>query len=465
MSKDKTYSGVFSVDGSAYPNPGHYGYGVHGYIYETGVYNKNNDRLNTHHTTNIGYIEHENIGRSESKEVKPTHYLDMIGGYSDRGTNNMGELLAIVELLRYFNNSDVDVKDILIHSDSTYAMGACEAMLKGSTRWNAPDKPNLNILRDMSDVIKTTLDRGAKVKLVKVKGHSGELGNHMADRLAFLGRVNSSKGIYGIKYNFREGKYWKLKDSKHPFINVNHLFFTNDTRVENSYIIMDYPTDIELGKKTNESLYGVVVMKEPIPVVDDVVTSFNNGMQSLGVLSTMKISDLYNQYHIVNRDAFGTDIYMFDKRSKILNVMDNLPIARNIQPVGLATQMYTKTLNLRHILNSYINDEPTTTRELHDVTNTFFGADAKDKPVCILPNGARIIDVMINVKDKEHKLPMMLGIDLISRNNIKRLEKLNPKVTIISDIVGGKVIEYYTVIECDDGVAIYCNFYSNKVFL
>jgi len=465
MAEDKTYSGIFSVDGSAFPNPGDYGFGVHGYIYETATYNKNNDRPTTHYTTDTGYVVREDMSRSDSKEVKPTHYLDMIGGYSNIGTNNMGELLAIVEVLRYFNTSDVNVNDIIIQSDSKYAIGACNAMLAGSKKWNVPDKPNLDILRNMSAVVDASNERGAKVTLVKVKGHSGDLGNHLADRLALLGRVNSSKGIYGIKYNFRAGKYWKLKDDKHPFINVNHLFFTNDTRIENSYIIMDYPTDIELGKKTNESLYGVVVMKEPIPLVDNVVNAFNNNMRSLGILSTIKVSNLTNQYHIVNRDAFGDDVYMFNSRSNELNVMDNLQLANHIRPAGLATQMYTKTLNLRSILDSYLKNEPTTVRQFHDVTDVFFGKDAKDKPVCILNNGARIVDVNITVNKKQHKLPMLLGIDLIPRNNIKRLEKLNPKVTIVSDIVGGKVIEYYTVIECDDGVAIYCNFYSNKIFI
>lgn len=466
MSENKIYSGVFSVDGSAYPNPGDYGYGVHGYVFESDTIAKNNDRPTTHHTTNTGYVPREEIGRSTSKEVKPTHYLDMIGSYNNVGTNNMGELLAIVEVIRFFNdNLDVNVTNIIIQSDSTYAMGACNAMIAGKTHWNVPDKPNLNILIDMNNVVTAALARGVKIELVKVKGHSGDLGNHLADRLALLGRVNSSRGIYTLKSNFRAGKYWKLKDDKHPFINVNHLFFTNEERKENSYIIMDYPTDIELGKKTNESLYGVVVMKEPIELVDDVVKSFNTNMKSLSMLSSIKVSSLVSQYHLVNREAFGNDIYMYNKRGNELNVMDNLPLANNILPAGLATQMYTKTLNLRAIMESYINNDSTTVRTMHDVTDMFFGLDNKDKPVCILENGAKMIKLDITVNKKKYTVPMMMGIDIIPRNNIKRLEKLNPKVTIVTDVLAGKVIEYYTVIECDDGIAIYCNFYSNKIFL
>jgi len=466
MSKEKKYSAVFSVDGSAFPNPGDYGYGAHGYVFETDVEAKNNDRPTTHHTTETGYIPKEAFERNESKEVKPLHYLDMIGSYNGIGTNNMGELLAIVEIIRFFNNhKDLHVSNLTIQSDSTYAIRECEAMLKGLDRLSDSNKPNLDILKDMDSVVKTALANDVKIKLVKVEGHSGDLGNHLADRLALLGRVNSSKGIYEIKYNFRDGKYWKLKDVKHPFINVNHLYFTNEPRKENSYIIMDYPTDIELGKKSNESLYGVVVMKKPIELVDSVVKSFNSNMKSLSMLSNINVSNLASQYHLVNKEAFNSDIYMFNKRSNELTVMDNMLLANSVLPAGLATQMYTKTLNLRTILESYFNKDSTNMRTMHDVTNIFFGVDNKNKPICLIKNGSKIVDVNVTVKNKKYTIPMMLGIDIIPRNNIKRLEKLNPKVTIITDILGDKVIEYYTVIDCDDGVAIYCNFYSNKIFL
>lgn len=466
MSENMKLSGVFSVDGSALPNPGDYGYGVHGYIFESSKEAKNNDRPTTHFITNKGYIPSEDMSRSDAKEVKPLHYLDMIGGYDGVGTNNMGELLAIVELVRYFNDKeDMTLSSIEIQSDSTYAIGACNSMIADKKHWDIPDKPNLNILRAMYSVIRTSISNGCVIKLVKVKGHSGDLGNHMADRLALLGRVNSSVGRYGIKSNLRTGRYWKLKDTKHPMLNVNSLYFTNEERVENSYIIMDYPSDIELGKKTNESLYGVVVMKEPVPLIDTVVDMFNANMRSLSVLSSMRVSNLNNQYHIVNKEAFGNDIYMGDKRSKELSVMDNLPLAAPVLPAGLAMQMFTKTLNLRALLDCYINNTTTKVRTLHDVTSHFYGTDAKDKPICTIENGAKIVKLNVTVNDKKHELTMMLGIDLIPRNNLKRLEKLNPKVTIITDNISGKVIEYYTVIECDDGVAIYCNFYSNKVFL
>lgn len=466
MENKKEFSGVFSVDGSALPNPGDYGFGVHGYIFETDTETKNNDRPTTHFVTNTGYVPREDMSRSVSKEVKPTHYLDMIGGYDGIGTNNIGELLAIIETVRYFNNNpEHNVKNILLQSDSTYAIGACNAMIARDKKWNTPDRPNLNILIDMYNVITEAMDNGVKIELIKVKGHSGDLGNHLADRLALLGRVNSSVSKYGIKYNFRAGKYWKLKFDKHPFINVNHIYFTNEERKENSYIIMDYPTDIELGKKTNESIYGVVVMNNPIDMIDNIANVFNSNMKSLSMLSSIKMSNLFSQYHLVNKEAFGDDVYMSTKSKKELSVMDNMLLANTVLPAGLAMQMYTKTLNLRSILESYFNKDDTSVRMLHDVTDLFFGIDEKDKPVCILDNGIKTLNIDVTVKDKKHTLPMMFGIDIIPRNNIKRLEKLEPKVTIVTDITANKVIEYYTVIECVDGTAIYCNFYSNKVFL
>lgn len=102
------------------------------------------------------------------------------GGWP-HGTNNMGELTAVLDLLQ--QTADLD-DDLLVYCDSTYTINAI-------TRWMAAWKRNGWRKRDRQPVanvaILQALDaavHGRRVEFVWVKGHAGHELNEAADRLA-----------------------------------------------------------------------------------------------------------------------------------------------------------------------------------------------------------------------------------------------------------------------------------------
>ncbi len=101
------------------------------------------------------------------------------GGWP-HGTNNMGELTAVLDLLQQTR----DVDDLLVYCDSTYTINAITKWMPGWKRrgWKKGDgKPvaNVEIMKALDAAM-----QGRRVRFEWVKGHAGHELNEAADRLA-----------------------------------------------------------------------------------------------------------------------------------------------------------------------------------------------------------------------------------------------------------------------------------------
>ena len=113
------------------------------------------------------------------------------GGWP-HGTNNMGELTAVLDLLE--QTAEVQ-EDLLVFCDSTYTINAITKWLPGWKRrgWKKGDgKPVANV-----EIMKA-LDRamqGRRVRFEWVKGHAGHELNEKADRLANAAALAFKDGL------------------------------------------------------------------------------------------------------------------------------------------------------------------------------------------------------------------------------------------------------------------------------
>ena len=105
------------------------------------------------------------IGVAVMQHDKPIHQISKKMGV---GTSNQAELLAIFEALTWAPKHE----DITLHVDSKYAVGVV------SKNWNATK--NLELIAKVRHLFRSF----PKIRMVKVRGHVGVVGNELADRLA-----------------------------------------------------------------------------------------------------------------------------------------------------------------------------------------------------------------------------------------------------------------------------------------
>jgi ribonuclease HI len=102
------------------------------------------------------------------------------GGWA-HGTNNMGELTGVLDLLQQTAHLD---DDLLVYCDSTYVINSVTKWMAGWKRrgWKKGDgKPVLNV--EIMKAIDAAM-QGRRVRFEWVKGHTGHELNEAADRLA-----------------------------------------------------------------------------------------------------------------------------------------------------------------------------------------------------------------------------------------------------------------------------------------
>ncbi|WP_217178826.1 ribonuclease H [Streptomyces sp. AC495_CC817] len=118
-------------------------------------------------------------------------------GGSPHGTNNQGELQAVLELLRATAGTD---EKLLIECDSKYVIDSITKWMPGWKRkgWRKSDGgPVLN--RDLMEALDAEM-RGRDVEFSWVKGHAGHPLNEAADE-----RANSAARAYQQKQEPRRG--------------------------------------------------------------------------------------------------------------------------------------------------------------------------------------------------------------------------------------------------------------------
>lgn len=480
---------VIYCDAGARPNPGHVGWGLHGYKYLLEEPKKGSG-LPDQILTNEGYVTKSSFEEEKRKDpsiqvVTPIVYIDGYGSLNYTTTNNVGELTAAIEVLRWCREQP-DLNRITILADSKYVVeGSNEHMAKWKAAgWIRQDRipvANVELWKELDALLNHYRAVNIPVIINWVKAHNGLHGNELADHYATVAvmRAMSRNHLTCIDISEPEG-YWKYNVDRHPFISHKGLLFNTltDYQIPGQYYLSDNIREVDLlGKKTTDGAFAFVAISDPDPMLEMVRGHQSRLANDSDNLIIARLDFLYNpnnhkelmefqSYAMYQKEPLRLDLYGLNKE----------PITRELRPAKLAIRAVESLSDLSERLDQFLlNDSKYTCTDITDIFFTVEETVKKKETVQqykLRPEIAvGLTSVKVNAKYnvsgevKEKPITLTLGVDLPGRNSIKHMEDIKPKIQLITWKESDKSFRYATVISTDKDRGIWAGVYSNLVII
>ncbi|WP_233874243.1 ribonuclease H family protein [Paraburkholderia adhaesiva] len=492
---------VLYTDAGSNPNPGPTGWGVHGYLYADAVPTRGSGNPRWL-LTRRGYVEkYDAAKRMGLTEVTPIHYVDGFGSVlASNGhapTNNVGELMAAVRALEYAQA--FDVARVIVRVDSEYVRRGMEEWIaawkkNGWVKRGGEPLPNAELWKEL-EVAKTRLiERGVEVKFTWVKSHSHHLGNVLADKLATIGIALSAQGSAKNEIGSTAAQgYWKYDTGRHPMLANRCLYFNSVAQYQQAgvYWLGDHGKEDELlGKRVSDGAHTVARLREPdaaIELVRRYTTELAGGLDSIVIV---RLDQLFSATTHRELLTWGTAALLRPSAWRLdLNCLDeepgghtHKPLSRECRPPRIAMRAIAAVSELMERLRLYeehdasftvtdLTEQLYETREKRGGKKEATGSTSEsvtEKTMELRAEygvgfAALTVPARYRAGNFVSTIPvtLTLGIDLINRNALKRLEKANPKVSLITWSESERSFRYATVVEADGDICISAGTYSN----
>ena len=490
---------VLCSDGGANPNPGPGGYGVHGYLWDTGLtlkgiglggeiatsrgYSSEKDKIVT---VEKGKDPRPHLNQWQPVAVMPTHYLDLFGSVASPTTNNACEIIGMRVAMEYALTHDIEY--LQLYTDSKYVIGGVMQWIDkwDEGGWQTRDGgvvANVNHWKDLKAARDSLVAKGVQWRVDWVRGHNGDRANEQADNLATLGVNQARRGMERKECMVHppEG-YWNSTAEKHPFIAHRRAYFNTleGTGKPGEYYLGDHDKDDELAfKRVGDGSYSLIRLSEPDPLMEMIRShqqKLNGGHDSI---FTMYLDQIYSPSTQRDLVRFGEMVLETPGSYRMdLWHVGGQPLTREFKPARLAMRSVDILQELEAKLDGFLagdKDVVSTeiTSEVYDKVDKVIkgkkGEAAQTQSVCKLKASMVVGLTAIKTRirhpfsngEATAEVTLGLGIDLLERNALKRLENLNPRIYVIAWAESDKAYRYATVIQADDCVGIWSGHYSN----
>lgn len=496
VAKEPRYGMVFYTDGGARPNPGFGGAGIHGYYYLDEPPKKGSGCID-HIITANGYVPKATLGLSISAEggqerekamrameITPIHYVDGYQSFFEVMTNNRSEMMACANAMRYAKDFKVD--KILIITDSDYTRkGVMERWVDGWKRngWLKSDlsvPANLNEWKAVMEIFDELRGRGIDVRIEWIKGHTEKMGNVQSDLAATAGVMASKTRMIGGNMNTTPADgYWRYSPERHPFLMHRRMYFNTNKEfiIPGEYYLGDHgKEDQYAGKRIADNGFAVVRLKERDPILELVRDHTASLAGSIDTIMQMRLDQVYVPVVHQTMTMYGpASVEQKSYQSLDLCWIDNksTPLTHQFQPVMTAMRVVDSLSELVRKLNGYqFGATDLTVTDLTDILyERTLKPGKKDETTEIVSLRSEYgsgfatlkVDANYTVDGTVSSVPvsLTLGIDLLDRNALKRLEVKHPKVKLITWLESDEFFRYATIIEADGDIGIWAGVYSN----
>ena len=341
---------VLYTDGSARPNPGRTGYGIHGYIGEEGSFKTIDNKWVI---TTTGYVPKKD--KSKYVELKPDYIIERYGRYEDSDTNNKAELDALIEALKMAKQRLTKDDKLHIIADSEYVVRFVNNTINGKESNYNSNQEYLKQIKDLIDEI------DFEFTIERVDGHAGILGNEEADTLSNIGRNLKNKDINN-RHVFKELivdpiEYWFYEPVINEFVKKSKkllITLKNDTilKDENLHCITNYKRKNidEIGKKDPEIQYTIIRSKDKIEELDLVMNIIKDDTDMLKPYA-INLAELLNK-KIARKLHLYKEDYLIKRKViyEVIETTDSNPVAIAVEIFPVSLSWYTVE-HFRHLYN------------------------------------------------------------------------------------------------------------------
>lgn len=481
LSEHQNIGVILYPDGGCDQSTGAGGWGVHGYFFTKEVATKGSGCPSSYPTAD-GYTK-----------VKPDNnitilaYFDFFGSVLPRTTNNVTELVGLIRGIEFINiiSRKYNIVSALALQDSQYAIKCAQQWAKKweQNKWIKPDGEPVANIPILQELIVQLNNQHLEVKIDWVKGHSGVLGNELADGLATNGKALSTAGELFEGYEVCQPQgYWKDDADYNSFFRQSTMTFVTNCGENvipslgvHYYHFANLFKDSVQGERHAYNGYSVVFAKEPDPVFQKVI-AHQNTLAASSAAQTIVEADLgvllnkrtYSKIYNGGERFFAT----YDSPQKLGRgiLSSGNKITGIFNPPLKAFSVLEIFSFLHESLMDFITSGGSKTKlTVTEITDHLYEPAIEKKPL------QRKLKKEINASVKHlpvtvnHGLegygPMevrlVLETDLPSRNVLAAISEKDPKVFVITWTESHNCARYATIITSTDTNAIYCGPYSN----
>ena len=461
------------------------GWGMHGYFF-TPEPPKQGAGCAKGIPTAIGYCSKDAKAVAGSP-VTLLRYVDGFGSIVEDATNNIAELTAAIEGLKFV--LEKKPKNVLLLTDSKYVVSGLNEWSAGWVRNNWVKQDGTVVLNkeywvtliELRDKVK---ELGIELLLEWVKGHAGDVGNEQADKLATFGLVLAKKKLAHREIKLLESKgYWgksyeynRIIDKSRWYFNSKHpnIYIEDMARKPSGawvYHLGNHgPDDELLGKAIADSSFSVVYLKDKIEEMQ-LIRSYQNiiSCSNFENLVIGKLDKILNPDTLEVLNEYNT--LLLEKQEYENNILLNKALlTKEMVPPQLAYRASESLNHLEWVLDSYLDNPEKYGLVVTDITDIFYGIESKGKKeICKLKSSigtaVKKIDVLCkydtNVNSGEIKVPLMIGIDTPSRNALAALAEQSPRLYAVTWRESDVAFHYATILKTEEDVGIWAGVFSN----